>query len=120
MHGQEIMTTNSHLPAVVDFPKKKGTKNKASNEPRFSEATNKLKSYVDRVLKLEEEKKEISEMIKEVYLEAESQGYNKDALKLVVKQELKPADMVILGEANFYLESLGKLPLFAYAERDVH
>lgn len=118
------MPANSNVPATVNFPKdEKKTKSKSGYDQdnvRQSQATQNLKAYVDRIIKLEEEKKEISEMIKEIYTEAEGQGYNKDALKLVVKQELKPADMVILGEANFYLESLGKLPLFAYAERTEH
>jgi len=44
-----------------------------------------LKEYTDRIEKLEEEKKEISEQINTVYQEAESKGFDKKALKQALK-----------------------------------
>lgn len=44
-----------------------------------------IKSYVDRIEKLEQEKKEIQQDIKDIYAEAKSRGYNKKALKQVIK-----------------------------------
>ena len=45
----------------------------------------KLKEYTDRIERLEEEKKEISEQINTVYQEAESKGFDKKALKQALK-----------------------------------
>lgn len=44
-----------------------------------------IKSYVDRIEKLEQEKKEVQQDIKDIYAEAKSHGYNKKALKQVIK-----------------------------------
>ncbi len=44
-----------------------------------------LKEYTDRIEKLEEEKKEISDQITTVYQEAESKGFDKKALKQALK-----------------------------------
>ena len=44
-----------------------------------------LKEYTDRIERLEEEKKEISDQIATVYQEAESKGFDKKALKQALK-----------------------------------
>jgi uncharacterized protein (UPF0335 family) len=44
-----------------------------------------LKEYTDRIEKLEEEKKEISDQISTMYQEAESKGFDKKALKQALK-----------------------------------
>jgi uncharacterized protein (UPF0335 family) len=44
-----------------------------------------LKSYVDRIENLEEEKKGISDDIKDVYTEAASSGFDKKALRAVIR-----------------------------------
>lgn len=46
---------------------------------------NKLREYIERIERLEEEKKDVQSDIKEVYAEAKSQGYDKKALKAVIK-----------------------------------
>lgn len=45
----------------------------------------KLREYIERIERLEEEKKDVQNDIKEVYLEAKSHGFNKKALKAVIK-----------------------------------
>jgi len=56
------------------------------NIPRHGEMFEiRLKEYTDRIEKLEEEKKEISDQIGTVYQEAESKGFNKKALKQALK-----------------------------------
>lgn len=45
----------------------------------------KLKSFVERIEKLEEEKKAISEDIREVYAEAKGDGFDVKALRSVVR-----------------------------------
>lgn len=44
-----------------------------------------LKSFVDRIENLEEEKKGISDDIKDVYTEAASSGFDKKALRAVIR-----------------------------------
>lgn len=44
-----------------------------------------LKEYTDRIERLEEEKKEISDQISTVFQEAESKGFDKKALKQALK-----------------------------------
>lgn len=51
--------------------------------PNFAKA--KLKSFVERVEKLEEEKKTISEDIREVYAEAKGDGFDVKALRAVIR-----------------------------------
>jgi len=52
-------------------------------------ADNKLKSIIERIEKLEEEKKATSEDIRQVYSEAKGEGYDVKALRLVVRQRAK-------------------------------
>ena len=50
-----------------------------------SNSSNQLKSFVERVERLSEEKKSIADDIKDVYAEAKSNGYDVKALREVVK-----------------------------------
>ena len=50
---------------------------------------NRLKSIVERIERLEEEKKAIAEDIKEVYVEAKALGYDAKILKMVIKERAK-------------------------------
>lgn len=45
----------------------------------------KLKSFIERVERLETEKKAISDDIKDIYLEAKSQGFDTKIMKAIVK-----------------------------------
>lgn len=45
----------------------------------------KLHGYVERIERLEEEKKDVQQDIKEVYAEAKANGYDKKALKAIIK-----------------------------------
>lgn len=45
----------------------------------------KLRTYIERIERLEEEKKDVQKDIKEIYAEAKSNGFNKKALKAVLK-----------------------------------
>lgn len=44
-----------------------------------------IREYIERIERLEQEKKDIASDIKEVYLEAKSNGFNKKAIKQVIK-----------------------------------
>jgi len=44
-----------------------------------------LKGYIDRIENLEEDKAQVSEDIKDVYNEAAGEGFDKKALRIVIK-----------------------------------
>lgn len=48
-----------------------------------------LKNLRDRIVSLEETKKEIGESIKEIYTEADALGFDKKALRAIVKETMK-------------------------------
>jgi len=50
-----------------------------------------LKSYIDRVEKLEEEKRTVAEDIKEVYAEAKANGYDPKIMRKIVAERRKDA-----------------------------
>ena len=74
-------------------------------------ARDKLRLTVERIERLEEEKKEIAEQIKEVYGEAKALGYDTKALRSVVKlrkqdrQEREEQEAIL----EVYLDALGEL-----------
>ena len=77
--------------------------------PNFAKA--KLKSFVERIEKLEEEKKTISEDIREVYAEAKGDGFDVKALRAVIRlrkqdaQERQEHELIL----DTYLNALGML-----------
>ncbi|MEM7669491.1 MAG: DUF2312 domain-containing protein [Pseudomonadota bacterium] len=77
-----------------------------------SVAADQLRSIVERIERLEEEKAEVAEQIKEVYSEAKANGYDTKTLRRVVSLRKKPADERDEEEAmlDLYLSALGMLP----------
>jgi uncharacterized protein (UPF0335 family) len=69
----------------------------------------KLKSFVERIEKLEEEKKTISEDIREVYAEAKGDGFDVKALRTVVRLYRQDTDERREHEAlvDLYRDALG-------------
>ncbi len=75
-------------------------------------ARDQLRSIVERVERLEEEKKAIAEDIKEVYAEAKANGFDTKTLRTVIrlrKQELaeRQEQEAML---DLYLHALGMVP----------
>ena len=74
-------------------------------------ARDKLRLTVERIERLEEEKKEVAEQIKEVYGEAKALGYDTKALRSVGKlrkqdrQEREEQEAIL----EVYLDALGEL-----------
>ena len=79
--------------------------------PNTSIAKEQLRSFVDRVKKLEEEKKAISEDIKGVYSSAKKSGFSTKHLRRVVSALKKPLQEREQDEAIFeaYMAALGEL-----------
>jgi len=81
------------------------TENAADNNV----AADELRSFVERVERLEEEKKTISDDIKDVYGEAKSRGYDTKVLRKVVSLRKQDRDERAEQEAilDLYLQALG-------------
>ena len=67
-----------------------------------------IKSYVERIERLEEEKREVQQDIKDVYTEAKSNGFNKKALKAVIKLRQMDPDIrqELESDTQLYMDSL--------------
>ena len=88
--------------------------NDASNES-FSTtavAAGQLKSIIERIERLEEEKKAVAEQIKEVYAEAKANGFDTKTLRKVVSLRKRSTEERQEEEAllDLYLHALGMLP----------
>ncbi|MDP1974397.1 MAG: DUF2312 domain-containing protein [Alphaproteobacteria bacterium] len=68
-----------------------------------------LRSYIERIEKLEEEKHEISEFIKDIFLEAKSSGYDPKIMRLILKQRKMDQDDIQEQEVmlDVYRRALG-------------
>lgn len=75
-------------------------------------ARDQLRSFVERIERLEEEKKTISDDIKDVYGEAKSTGYDAKVLRKVVAIRKQDANDRLEQEAilDTYLHALGMAP----------
>lgn len=76
-----------------------------------------LRSIVERIERLNTEKDEISELIKEVFAEAKGNGFDVAVLRLVIARRKKDRAKLQEQEAilDLYLAALGELPLFEAA-----
>jgi uncharacterized protein (UPF0335 family) len=74
-------------------------------------AKDQLKAFVERIERLEEEKKVIADDIRDVYGEAKANGYDTKALRAVVKMRKQDSDERKEQEAilEVYLQALGML-----------
>ena len=81
-----------------------------SNDPMV--ARDQLKSIVERIERMEDEKKEISDDIRDVYKEAKSNGFDVKVLRQVVSLRKKDLTERQEEEAvrDLYLVALGMLP----------
>jgi uncharacterized protein (UPF0335 family) len=64
----------------------------AKEETAHKFAKDQLKAFVERVERLEEEKKTISDDIKDVYAEAKAVGYDVKALRTIVRMRKQDID----------------------------
>ena len=71
-----------------------------------------LKSIVERIERLEEEKKTIADDIKEVYAEAKGNGYDVKVLRKVIALRKRDLDERKEEEAilDLYLQAVGETP----------
>ncbi len=81
------------------------------DEPATKIAKDQLKSIIERVERLEEEKKTISDDIKDVYAEAKGNGYDVKALRTIVRMRKQDAADRAEQETilETYMQALGML-----------
>jgi uncharacterized protein (UPF0335 family) len=77
-----------------------------------------LKSYVDRLVQLAKEKKELAELNADVKAEAKSKGYDVAALdkivsRIMAKEDSRKRQKACDEIALVYAEALGQLSLFS-------
>ena len=83
----------------------------AKDQPATRFAKDQLKAFVERIERLEEEKKTSSDDIREVYAEAKGNGYDVKALRTIVRlrkqdvEERKKEEAVL----ETYMHALGML-----------
>jgi len=65
---------------------------KEQDEPATRFAKDQLKSVIERVERLEEEKKTISDDIRDVYAEAKGNGFDVKALRTIVRMRKQDAN----------------------------
>ena len=75
-------------------------------------AAGQLQAIVERIERLEEEKKEVAEQIKEVYAEAKANGFDTKTLRKIVGLRKKDPEERSEEEAllDLYMSALGMLP----------
>lgn len=68
-----------------------------------------LKSICDRINVLEDEKKQKSEDIRDVYAEAKGQGFNPKALRVIVRKQRSDAKKAaeLAADVDAYMAALG-------------
>jgi uncharacterized protein (UPF0335 family) len=83
----------------------------ATEEPATKFAKDQLKAIVERIERLEEEKKTISDDIRDVYAEAKGNGFDVKALRSVVRLRKMDANERQEHETilETYLQALGML-----------
>lgn len=72
---------------------------------------NQLTSIVQRINNLEDQKRDVSKDIAEVYLEAKGNGYNPKALRVIVRKQRQDAKKAAALEADVqtYMAAMGML-----------
>lgn len=75
----------------------------------MSEGHNQLRSIVERVVNLEDQKKELGNDIRDVYAEAKGNGYNPAALKVIVRKQRadKAKAAALAADVEAYMNAMG-------------
>lgn len=71
-----------------------------------------LRSYIDRIERMEQEKKSIADDIKDIYVEAKSNGYDTKTLREIIRRRKMDRADLEKQEAilETYMAALGMLP----------
>ncbi len=113
---QEAMAEEQEIETPEPIKRGRGRPRKdAPPEPPKNAGTPaQMRSIVDRIVRLVEEKEGLSNDIKEILMEADSLGFAKAAVRLVVKREMETSDKkaareAVEEEAETIIKKLGDL-----------
>lgn len=83
----------------------------AEEQPATRFAKDQLKSIIERIERLEEEKKQISDDIRDVYAEAKGNGFDVRALRTIVRMRKQDPNERAEAETilETYMQALGML-----------
>ncbi len=83
----------------------------ANEEPATRFAKDQLKAIIERIERLEEEKKAIADDIKDVYAEAKGNGFDTKAIRTIIRMRKQDADERAEAETilETYMQALGML-----------
>jgi uncharacterized protein (UPF0335 family) len=89
--------------------KGKNMLNKPMEDARFGVASGHLRAFIERIERVEEEKKALSEDIREIYAEAKSSGFDVKTIRKIVKMRSQSDDERMEAEAILatYMHALG-------------
>ncbi|UWQ21141.1 DUF2312 domain-containing protein [Jannaschia sp. W003] len=81
----------------------------ATDPDAYGVTADELKQFIERVERLEQEKTDIAEAIKEVYAEAKGRGYDTKVMRKVISLRKREPDDIAEEEAilDMYKEALG-------------
>lgn len=80
------------------------------NEPGHN-SNGQLKALTDRINRLEDEKKQTSDDIRDIYAEAKANGFDPKALRVVIRRQRADAKKLAEHEAvvELYMQNLGMI-----------
>lgn len=78
-------------------------------DANFRATSDELRQFIERIERLEQEKKDIAEQIKEVFAESKGRGYDTKAMRAILRIRKREPDDVAEEEAivEMYKEALG-------------
>ena len=96
---------------IQEYPKAPTAAAAVNDAPATKFAKDQLKAIVERVERLEEEKKTISDDIRDVYAEAKGNGFDVKALRTIVRLRKQDANERAEQETilETYMQALGML-----------
>jgi len=100
-----------HLDSTQEYPMATSAAAAVKDEPSTSFAKDQLKAIIERIERLEEEKKTISDDIRDVYAEAKGNGFDTKALRTIVRMRKQDANERAEQETilETYMQALGML-----------
>jgi uncharacterized protein (UPF0335 family) len=112
-----MIFSENRVPLFGIMLEEKGARSMATAAAAVNEETttrfakDHLKAFIERIERLEEEKKTISDDIRDVYAEAKSTGFDVKALRTIVRMRKQDADERREHEAilETYMHALGML-----------
>lgn len=83
-----------------------------TQDATYDVAADELRQFVEQIERLEQEKKDIADQIREVYSEAKGRGYDTKAMRTIISLRKRDKDDIAEQEAiiEMYKSALGMVP----------